>query len=233
MSNASNRFGRVEPAEWKLESKIQGNRQLELLSGPPYEEIVERIVSEMKLASVRVPKITDCRVLRAHPETKYYRVEITIKVAARTVDLFHNSASGYRAQYYINTIEGERANAFAVAAVSERLLTMIAPNHRRRLERPLIEKSIMHRRTKIWIHQGRWLRESRKALRNLIVDRWNNEIGCCSLWSSKNGKFWSMLTPANETQLVIKGNPITQDGQSLRINLKPDRARMLSKCGFT
>jgi hypothetical protein len=50
------------------------------------------------------------------------RAVVTIRTRPEAVDQFHNSSSGYRAQFYVSPALGESANRTAVEALSERVL---------------------------------------------------------------------------------------------------------------
>ena len=55
----------------------------------------------------------------------------TLKVDRSTVDLFHNSWSGYRAQYYRGVRIGERANDYALKKLTPRIKELLAGHEER------------------------------------------------------------------------------------------------------
>src|ERR671915_1186303 len=90
-------FVYIRKDEWRLASSIGGARRQRLLGGIPFEEIIDSIA--------RQARIVFHKRSRSKGRTDFYRVEMILELDFQTVDLFHNSSSGYRGQYYdqINT----------------------------------------------------------------------------------------------------------------------------------
>src|SRR6266849_1918015 len=90
-----------------------GHAQRVRLSRPPmYEESVARLVREARVVQYKREG--------AERRPEFFRVHVTLRLNAATVDLFHNAPSGYRAQYYSNRGLGDRANAFVLSASPRR-----------------------------------------------------------------------------------------------------------------
>ncbi len=218
---------------WLLEKSIKGRRSNLLLEGKPFSTIITRITSEAKIIKIRREKAGK-KADKNYKKSNRYRVSIVIKVKPETVDLFHNGRSGYRAQYYQNTKQGEECNR---AAVNEIILFL---KHQLEINRTYhcpktcpwwwVEKSLSSKDTKLWIHQGVWLRKGKKASCNLKVERWLNHIGSSGR-ESKLAK-WSRLTPNDENKIQIKGGWVTREGKNLK-NLKLARSFEIYNYGFT
>src|SRR5262245_4540195 len=131
-------FSKHPPDVWQL--SCESPRTARLLS-TSFEEIVDRIVRELSVSEKR---------------DEYGRKVLTLSLPANLVDLFHNGAGGYRAQYYESVSQGETANRYILDRLSH-------------LDRELLKSPT----AKIWIYKGQWLRHWRHAMRNLRVERWH------------------------------------------------------------
>ena len=176
-----------------------------------------------KQASVLTHKRKGIRDFRG-----YYRAEVTLQMPAQTVDLFHNSAAGYRAQYYSSAETGEKANEYAVRQLFKRVMQILNGKHKRTCPPWWMEKSLLHPKAKIWIHQGRWLLIARLSERNLFVKRWLD-----SNPTKKKRRLWATLTPMNETRIDLKGAPLTLTGRNLNKRLKRKRSQDIYAVGYT
>jgi hypothetical protein len=94
-------FGIVPAREWQLKPAVGGSRRKCLLE-TPFDSIVQQITSEALLSECKWKKIRKIHDAR--------RIFIKLTLAPQTVDLFHNGASGYRAQFYFGIQQGEAAN---------------------------------------------------------------------------------------------------------------------------
>jgi hypothetical protein len=213
-------FARISPSNWRLNDRIHLHRRQRLLHGLGFASIVRNIAKQATVLTYKRKKIRDF--------PGYYRVEITLKVAAETVDLFHNSAAGYRAQYYRSAKTGEIANKYAIRQLAPRVMEMLDGMHKRTCPSWWMGKSLVHSKAKLWIHQGRWLLLARLSDRNLIVNRWFN-----SNPTKKKRRLWATLTPMNETRIDLKGAPLTLDGRPLTISLKSGRSKDIHAVGYT
>ena len=169
----------VQPHDvWQL--RCEPSRAARLLS-IPFENIVDRIHAESS-----VQRKLD----------EFGRTVLTLTLASELVDLFHNGAGGYRAQFYESIRQDEQANRYILDRLSH------------------IDREILKSRTaKIWIYQGQWLRRQRHAMRNLRVERWHRNFHVCPKLVR-----YGYLTPDNETRLVIKGeSPKSLDDRNERI----------------
>ncbi len=93
-------FGIVSDSKWQLDGNIGAARK-KRLQETSFESIVRQIISEAELSFFKRENN------RHHPGFK--RICITLAMPCKTLDLFHNGAGGYRAQFYDNVQQGERA----------------------------------------------------------------------------------------------------------------------------
>ncbi len=219
-------FACVPRDQWILGKRIVGERRQRLLQGVSFEEIVNRIAKEASLSSYKPGQSDHC--------PGFHRVEIKLATSPKTVDLFHNSRCGYRAQYYLGVKTGEQANRYVIRGLLPRLEELVSGDEESTCPWMWAKKSLLDREAKVWIHQGVWLRLQRKVDRNLNVQRWteaclNAEPG------SRDRKLarWGSLAPAKETRIDIKGGYIDLSGTPLGKSLKPTRSEDIHRLGFT
>ena len=213
-------FVRVLPSEWCLSEVIYGWRRQRLLHGQGFASIVCQIAKEAIVLTHKRARIRDT--------PGYYRAEITLKMTAETVDLFHNSAAGYRAQYYRSAKVGKVANKYAIRQLGPRVMELLTGVYKRTCPPWWVEKSLRHSEAKLWIHQGYWLRSPKRSDRNLVVKRW---LG--SNPEKKKRQLWATLTPGNEMRIDLKGAPLTLAGEPLTKRLKSARGLDIHRVGYT
>jgi hypothetical protein len=214
------RFARVPPKNWCLHDRVHYRRRQRLLHGSGFVDIVNTIAKDARILTYKRRKIRDI--------PGYYRAEVTLQIPARVVDLFHNSAAGYRAQYYRSAATGEIANKYAIQQLATRVMQILKGEYKRTCPPSWMERSLLHPKAKVWIHQGRWLLIARLSDRNLSVKRW-----LYSKPSKKKRRLWATLTPMNETRIDLKGAPLTRNGRLLRKNLKHKRSEEIHAVGYT
>ena len=213
-------FARISSKNWHLDKRISSRRRRRLLRGLGFVDIVRSITKQARVLTHKRKKIRDYK--------GYYRAEVILKIPAKTVDLFHNSAAGYRAQYYRSVKTGEIANEYAVRQLAVCIMQMLNGEYKRTCPAWWMEKSLVHPEAKLWIHQGRWLLIGQLSDRNLTVKRW---LG--SNPEKKKRRLWATLTPMNETRIDLKGAPLTLTGRSLPVSLKPGRSKDIYSVGYT
>jgi len=213
-------FKRIPSKDWRISSAIDGRRRRELLRGRSFANIVKAIAKHATVLTHKRARID------ASPE--YYRAEVTLHVKAMMVDLFHNSCTGYRAQYYHSAKTGEVANRYALSKLGPRVIDLLSKRHKRTCPLWWVRKSLQLPAAKAWIHQGPWLRSPKKGDRNLMVNRW---LGANP--PKKKRVLWATLTPATELRIDLKGAPLTLTGKPLTTRLKPRRSKDIHEVGFT
>ena len=220
---SSGSFVRIPREEWQFADGLEDDRRQRLNDGPLYTEIIHRIVSE---AVVRFHARRRCC-----SDHEYFRVEVTLELSSEIVDLFHNSAGGYRAQYYRSASLGDQANAYALRRIVPRIVGLLS-QAKRTCPESWVRLSLLDNAAKLWIHQGLWLRHAQRTDRQLRVDRWDYRRPGLNPTHRKRALMAALL-PAHETLLDIKGGFLhAQTGISLR-SLKPTRAGDIHAFGFT
>lgn len=205
-------FGIIPATEWKLDESIGTERKARLLN-TPFGEIVSLITMR--------GKIVRCTKEPLDKDPRYSRVVVELLLPRKVVDLFHNGAGGYRAQYYLSISEGENANRHVIDALRPEINNWLALHTQLGWSGEIVETSVGHPQTKIWINEGPWQTDGNLFDRNLVVDRWRRNAEIDTKWY-RFEKWWAELTPDNETRLALKGGWIDAD---LRAALKGKQAR--------
>jgi hypothetical protein len=214
-------FGIVTASEWRLSENIDRARKVRLLE-THFEAIVEVITKEA------IPSCWKRRRLDDYPDLT--RVTIDLSLSPKTVDLFHNGAGGYRAQYYLGIELGEAANRCVIDSLLPRLKCCYTAEQERPLPWENIETSLMHADARIWIREGSWLGDVAVAGQNLATDRWEgNEPKHMKRFEA----WWAQQTPEKEDRLKLKGGCLDRYGAPADRRLKPCRSRDIHEHGFT
>lgn len=217
------KFTRIEPDEWRLDGAVPGARRRLLLEPPDYNEIVEHLLQDISLE--------DARCQRAEDSVKAYRVVTRLRTTPRAIDLFHNSAGGYRAQYLSSASLGEAANNYALLTLVPVVVSLLL---QKRVNFPsvVLDQSLRHPMTKIWIHQGRWLRCARRDQHVLKIPSWASRAASSEPRIRKLVR-WGMLVPDEESSFVIKGGFVFMNGRHRLGELNKNRTQDIHTCGFT
>jgi hypothetical protein len=217
------KFSFVPIGHWQIDKSVSRARRKRLLGTIRFENIVARLCSEARIFGIRREKgKTTKRGL--------HRYVITLSANRRTIDLWHNSCGGYRAQYYLKPAIGDSANTYAADFLKAATEHLIQRDRFRKRYWPLVAKSICHPETRLWIHQGRW--GAKLPDRVLQVLRWQDhrEVDCAKVTKRRN---WGALMPANEFRPALKGQWLNKDGSPVSGKPKADRARQINRYGFT
>lgn len=216
-------FQRVAPDEWKLSSQMSARRLDLLANGPGYCEIIDQVIQSATRVTYRRERLK--------ADKRFSRLVATLSCESPVpVDLFHSSSAGYRAQYYVTPDLGERANSYAVAALSALIATEMRASPKRSCSSEWAGLSIHAPDAKVWIHQGRWLRTLAGNLRQLQVERWRGLPASAS--EQQRRAIYSQLTPWFENRIDFKGGFVSLDGE-LFGTLKPARSMQIFERGFT
>jgi hypothetical protein len=216
-------FDAVPATEWGLKRAVGASRRKRLLE-TPFDGIIQQIVSKAVLHGCRWKQM--CKF----PDAS--RVEISLLLPSQTVDLFHNGASGYRAQFYLGVQQGEAANRCFIDSLLPATERIYAARSELGSHWEFVRASLSHRDAKIWIREGAWLSDNRPSDRNLLVHRWRQNAGKITL-AYRFEPSWAELTPASETCLELKGGCLDQFSQPLDVSLKLSRSRELHEHGYT
>lgn len=99
-------FAHISSHEWRFSLGLDERRREALSRDIGFELIIGMIEGQALVASHGCERLPH--------DHHYRRAIVTLKLNSHTTDLFYNSASGYRAQYYQAIQTGERANTYAV-----------------------------------------------------------------------------------------------------------------------
>jgi hypothetical protein len=220
-TQAKDAFYTVPRAEWRFGPGIDATRKRCLEAAESYGSIVSQIERQARLISHGREK---------GKKGNYFRAWVTLSVPQDTVDRFHNSASGYRAQYYRSTHWGERANEYTLNRLAGPIVGLLNGVAKRTCPLWWVERSLLDPAAKIWIHQGRWLRFARLDDRQLRVARWMEHLGSVDANIRKKA-LWASLTP-REFRIDVKGGFLSLSGER-REHFKPGRSDDLHRLGFT
>jgi len=216
-------FLTVSETEWKLSRGIGAARRRRLLE-TSFDTIVQQVTAQAQLRSYGRHQIKE------YPGSK--RVQFELVLPSLTVDLFHNAAGGYRAQYYIGIQQGEEANRHIIACLLEKIKRLCSEEIKRSRRWEFIEASLRDPDAKLWIHQGTWMRYRKIADRNLEVEAWMRNGNTQNL-RNRLIPVWAQLTPACETRLELKGGCVDDNLRSVGAQLKPFRSMELHELGYT
>ena len=216
-------FSSLSVDQWQLSAELSAERRSRLSRGPSFERTVERIAREMELLSISREQ--------ARRKPGYFRILVTLKVDPSTVDLFHNGARDYRAQYYSSIRTGERANVYALKILARRIVELSQMRPKRTCPPNFVARSIANPDAKLWIHQGHWLRHARLPDSRLFVARWMKQQRSPDAKQRKKAR-WASLAPGVECRIDIKGAYFRLDGAPLG-SLKPGRSSEIHRLGFT
>lgn len=216
-------FVHISDTEWRLSETLDLQRRNWLQRSPPYEQIVRNLLRGLSRA----------KVAREHSKDipGYSRAVVTLEVDSAALDQFYSSASGYRAQYYASPALGTVANRFALDVLLPRVELLVTDLNKSTCPARWVTQSLRDSDAKLWPHQGIWLRYARNSDKGLLVLRWlDRQQDPTKKIRTRAAR--SMLTPANETNLDLKGGFLSLTGQPLG-TFKPDRAQHIHELGYT
>jgi hypothetical protein len=220
------KFSFAPLGDWQIDQSVPRARRARLLGAILFKDIVARLRSEAHIFRIKREAGDEGQARGLH------RYVVTLTANPRTVDLWHNSRGGYRAQYYINPTLGNVANAYALDVIGAATARLIQQDSHRKRFWPLASKSIRHPETRLWIYQGHWFRHAKTTDRLLHVSGWQHhgQTDCKKATKLLN---WGALLPGSEHRLVLKGQWLNKNGTPTRGPLKADRAQQISRYGFT
>lgn len=206
----------VDEATWGLTSRLASER---------FEDIAGSIADSFRVIGHR-RKASTCH-------RGSYRFEATLEVPLQLATHFHSARSGYRAQYYVGIENGEKANRYAVDAIMPALLSRLGGVRKRSCPVAFIEASLLGSHTKLWLHQGTWLRQCRNSERLLFPPQWRRHAEASQTERIRKLLRWGTLVPATEARIDIKGTILRPDGSETPGALKSARSLEIHSYGFT
>jgi hypothetical protein len=224
-------FIRAPKEEWLFAKDLPVGRKHRLRNAQAYEEIVKAIVKELESVSLSLETPSE-QVAR---ESGVARPLIKLRVARSLVDLFHNSSSGYRAQFWHDVELGEAANRYAIEKLLPPARVLLKSCRISQSRRSIVDASLQPsalKAMKLWIHQGLWCRYRRLDERLLQVGRWHAQQNSGDHRARKLAIYGS-LVPENESFLELKGGWVFPNGESWNPNNAKNRAEDIYRYGFT
>lgn len=217
-------FTQIDASVWRIAAQIETGRRRRLLDAPCYDNIVNALSKDIANISLRREPCSD--------DIGYFRVVAVVQYArAEPVDTFHNSCSGYRAQFLASPETGELANTLAASVLNELAMSRLRKRFPPRWDREWAETSLRHSSIKAWIHQGLWLRQAKEACEELVVDAWSEARTYNNPEVRRRARYGRQL-PGDERKIDLKGAWVTP-GLIVRATFKPCRALSIHRCGFT
>lgn len=216
----------VPKNDWTLDASVCSSRRTALLDGRGFDRILAEIIDSLEIDDVLYKPMKKGEAEK--------RAVVTIRTRPEAVDQFHNSSSGYRAQYYTSTELGENSNRRAVEALSAQIFDRLTNGEFPKVPLGLLATSLAQRQSKVWIHQGRWLLFSRREARILRVHRWQLGLESPCAKARKLAR-WASLAPSTETRIVLKGGFLSPNGEPIpdKGKCESDRSSLLHSLGFT
>jgi hypothetical protein len=194
------------------------------MTAKPFADLVKELVSFSRVTSIGIEvsnSVANCR-----------RFSILLSAPTSAIDKFHNSATGYRAQYFEGTRVGDLANRFAVDAFLPSIVGESVKGGKNGIDVQLLRECLLSERTKIWIKEGTWWRCCRKNERVLLVPRWQEFLNAEDPDARKRAR-WGSLAPMSEHRIVIKGPWLVNDRPAPVGKDPVVRANNLHLQGFT
>lgn len=193
-------FAQIPAEIWQFSPGVKGVRANSLRTWA-WADIVETILREAVFH--------ECEAEEGDVGKKFegmWRPTVTIRVAASTVDLFHNGAGGIRAQHYQSVQYG----VLATQDICRRLRPKLREFWSSKARNPRLadfDASFKSESCKAWIHQGTWHRQARPVHRTLRVQRWLGALAAgVPEGKSARFKYWPLLMPEDETRIDFKGS---------------------------
>lgn len=215
-------FDIVPASEWLLSERVTGCRRERLLN-TSFADIVSHLTGAAVVRSVKRKEMCKHR--------GWYRVEVSLQAPAPLVDLFHNGAGGYRAQFYLSELAGQRANRHVLNAFKHQVIGHCRRSPDAACPEAFVRASLSHWDAKAWIAEGEWLEGIEYEHRDLRVARW-----VASADSDDHpafNKWFPFLAPAAPDRIEIKGGRLDADLKPSPHPLKPKRSKEINQFGFT
>jgi len=198
-----------------------------LLNPPDFPDIVHQLSTTIRALAVRRE--------RAKKLPDHHRISATVSFeSARTVDQFHNSCAGYRAQFLSSPALGDEANALVIAALLPHVLHRLEQFPLRRWDATHAQTSLRSDAIKAWIRQGHWLWHARGHCEELLVPNWIARSKDSDERVRRRVRYGRQL-PGNTDAIVIKGAWVDALGSpaSSPPKSRSERSDHIHRDGFT
>ncbi len=196
---------------------------------------IDPLAFEQELAGELAQQLAEFQVL---PEDRepcrdkpgYFRASVNIPLSARLFDQFLNGNSGYRAQYFIGTENGECFNRMLVERIAP-LIVEAEDLYRDRFDRLFCERSLLGPFTKFWYSKEITDPSAREYLSGLpeVI-----RVGAWVTYWRQCPKPWKgLLAPMPEDRCVLLNGTFVHPETDDVYEQKPERSLHIHECGWT
>lgn len=222
---SQSKFVVLTPELWVLGESITGARREALERPPTFEAIIAGLV-----ASARIDRCGKRPPNRPRGSLDR-RIAIELSFSNNWVDLFHNSASGVRAQCLHSVELGDRALDEARDALRARAIELLDERKMVNALREFARMSLEEQSTKVWIHQGLWVRRARADVRELRIREWEN----CVPTDSREAKLlrYGSKAPQHPARIDVLGGLFDVQSKAIPGKRLGQRAAQVNRFGFT
>jgi len=127
---------------WTYAPSISRERIEFLLAPRSFEQIVERLSSEMQYLC--------CHLQTCDENSAFARVVYCIRISVDAFDLFYNSPNGYRGAYFRSPFEGLIANANLLQGLIPKVIALSEPQASAH-EQAFVRESLTSTTAKVWL----------------------------------------------------------------------------------
>jgi hypothetical protein len=216
------------PADvWVLSDSIAPERRAILSAPPPFVETVRALRKHAFIHS--------CKRARPNRSTTPWPKRVVVVLAfpggEHWVDVFHNSASGVRAQCLHSVELGCRAFDYARDVLRSRAIELLGDRSLTRALRDFAHTSLCNDSAKVWIHQGLWAHHARAGVHDLRIATWVN----CAPKNRCEAKLlrYGSKAPARPAQIDVLGGLYDESGAAMPGKPPHHRPDQVNRFGFT
>ena len=227
MSNAATDVVKLPANVWVVSGSISLERR-NLLSVPPtFEETVGALRDHATIQSCK--RARPNRSLTPWP--RRFVIVLAFPSGGRWVDVFHNSASGVRAQCLYSVNLGRQALDYARDHLRSRAIELLEDRGLPRALRDFAHISLLDDSAKVWIHQGKWVRHARADVHELQVAKWDN----CVPNNADEAKLlrYGSKAPKSPALIDLLGGLYKEDGTAKAGKPPLHRPDQVHRFGFT
>jgi hypothetical protein len=207
------------PNNWAFTSGFDAARRIRLEAAPPFEALVESIVSQVDHIEYCVDAGGEPALLGCH------RPVFMLPISAQLCDMFFNGPTGYRAHYLVHPDVGQAANSMIINALSDKLEGAILPRSPHDMESGAVKDSLKAGSAKAWVYEDH---RSFDALgEDLAVETWK-AAAQLGISLAKRG----LSAPMGDT-IVIKGAFLNDYGNEVVPARKICRRYHIHSYGFS
>jgi hypothetical protein len=225
-------------ADWRITPGRWGPRRRPVENILPFDDIIDLIVAGAEECRYRSQR--GCLEAKGHT-----RAEFVFAVPAHTYDLFFNSASGYRAQFYIDHRLGVQQNRKLIDRLAPMLLATVDATPSNTWSQERVRTSLLARSAKIWINEEASTLDQKSieidSLLTIAVPHWIRAAydaaealkgGVQPKPNTKQKAILGIQAPEGVELKVLGGWLHDVHGRELIVPSKRNRARQIRAYGF-